>query len=273
MDRWLKEQFQRWKPAATWLRSQLPLAPKSALIAGSGVSAALSGELLWECPYAALPGFPRPTVEGHPGVIQLRLLGAEVVLVFGGRMHLYEGYELSEVVSPVVCAAILGIRWLILTNAAGSLSTAVEPGSIFLVRDVLNLSFQSLPVGWELRQHYHRCLCPRWRRRVRDRLAQQGYVCPEGTYAAVLGPSYETPAEVRMLQCIGADVVGMSTVHELQCATALGMTTLVLSVVTNWAAGLQPHPLSHAEVVSVLHRSSAALCRFLEIAFSTTQNG
>ncbi len=263
MSPWLQHQYERWAPVAAVLRQQLPWQPACALITGSGISTALPGEVLWEIPSAALPGFPRPSVEGHPGVVQVRRIAARPVLVFGGRVHLYEGYDVSEAVAPVVCAFLLGIRWLVLTNAAGALSLLLEPGKLLVVRDVLNFSFRSVPVGLEGRGFRSLQLCAEWRHRVREQLVRRGFCWPEGTYVAVLGPAYETPAEVRMLQLLGADAVGMSTVHELQCATALGMRTFAVSVITNWAAGLQQHPLNHAEVLARLEQVADPLRHLL----------
>lgn len=268
MNPWLERQCRRWEALAVALRRQLPQQPLCALIAGSGIGAALSGRVLWEAPCAAFPGFPCPSVEGHRGVIQLQRIAARPVLVFGGRVHLYEGYGVSDVVAPVVCAFLLGIHWLVLTNAAGSLVASIEPGMLLVLRDVLNCSFRAVPVGPEERSFRRLALCAEWRRRARARLARRGFCWPEGTYGAVLGPSYETPAEVRMLQLFGADAVGMSTVHELQCATALGMRTFGVSIVTNWAAGLQQHALSHAEVLAMLTQVARPLHQLLQAALA-----
>lgn len=223
---------------------------------------------LWRCPYTAVPGFPAPTVAGHSGILELRRIGRAWVLVFGGRFHLYEGYQVDEVVAPVVLASLLGIRWLVVTNAAGSVTHTYAPGDVLLLRDALNLSFRSLPMAGRCHISRHLFPHPEWRLRLRQRLEQLGVCCPEATYAAMLGPTYETPAEVRFLQRVGAEVVGMSTVHELQCAVALGIGALAFSVVTNWAAGLQSRPLSHAEVMETVGRAAPRLYRVVKAAFS-----
>lgn len=262
MVRWLEEQCRRWEAAAQKLRQVLPGEPRLALIAGSGVSEALPGICLAEIPYAELPDFPCPSVAGHPGVVELRRVGEVPVLAFCGRVHLYEGYSIEEVVAPVVLAALLRSRAIIMTSAAGAVSDAVAPGDILNVRAVLNVTFRSLPLVLG-RGHTLESL---WWHRVRQRLAAQGLCVPSGVYAAVLGPSYETPAEVRMLSRLGADVVGMSTAHELHCAGAVGMQVLAFSVVTNWAAGRSARPLSHCEVLHVLRHLAPRLRQVLEVA-------
>ncbi len=259
MPSWLEQLSARWKPVSEWLQRRLPLRVRRALITGSGIAEAVPGRRLWMCSYTDIPGFPQPSVAGHPGRVEVRWLEALPVLVFAGRCHVYEGASLEEVVAPVVVAWHLGVQALVLTNAAGSLTEAIEPGSIMLIRDVLNVTFRSLPVPREWRQLQVQCLSAPWRQRVRYRAAEHGIWCAEGVYAAVLGPSYETPAEVRMLRLCGADAVGMSTVHELVCATALGLHTLALSVLTNWAAGLQRQPLSHSDVLEMLQQVAPRL--------------
>jgi purine-nucleoside phosphorylase len=258
-------QHKQWEQTAEWLSRRFAYRPQLGLIAGSGISSALGrSELLWCCSYEEVPHFPRASVEGHPGELRLMRLGGRPVLVFAGRFHLYEGYTPQEVVAPVVVAWYLGVRALIVTNAAGALSPERRVGELVLLRGILDLTFRPLPVGaWGVTVGK---LCPEWRQRVRQRAAVQGILCSEGVYAGVVGPSYETPAEVRMLQSFGADVVGMSTVHELLCAAALQMRSFALSVVTNWAAGLAPVPLSHAEVLSTLSRVAEEVGHVLELA-------
>ncbi len=266
MEKWLEKCLRRWEPLAQRLRRSMPIEARVAMIAGSGIAAGLPGVSLWQCPYEELAGFPHPAVEGHPGVIELRRVGDIPVLVFCGRVHLYEGWTLQEVVAPVVVAAHVGVRAIVLTNAAGAISEAVTPGDVLSLRSVLNLTFRSLPIGERVQRFGLLCLEPEWRLRVRQRLACRGVCVPEGVYAAVLGPSYESPAEVRMLERLGADVVGMSTIHELQCATALGIATIAFSLVTNRAAGRQPHALSHEEVLRTAHGASPRLRCVLEAA-------
>ncbi|MCS6966898.1 MAG: purine-nucleoside phosphorylase [Candidatus Kapabacteria bacterium] len=267
MSGWITRQRWRWEPTVEWLRARLPELPQGALIMGSGGNVVLRDKPLWECPYATVPGLPVPSVAGHPGVLGMYWMGRCWVLVFVGRFHLYEGYRVEEVVAPVLISSMLGIRWLVVTNAAGSVTRTHAPGDILLVREALNLSFHSVPIEREQRDFHYLFLCPQWRRSLRLHLEGVGLRCAEATYAAVLGPAYETPAEAHMLRCIGADVVGMSTVHELQCATALGVATLAISTVTNWATGLHQQRLAHAEVLAVLSAAAPRLYRVIQAAF------
>ena len=264
---WLQRQRLHWSKLARWLRKQLPQRPHAAVILGSGLSGQALPAPLWQCRYAQLKGFPRSTVAGHSGELRLCRLSGMPVLLFLGRFHLYEGYRLEQVVAPVILGWLLGARAFVLTNAAGAVNPELAPGELVLVRDVLDFTFRPLPVNGEFRRHWSDCFLPHeWRRAVRDRLGTQGIACVEGTYAAMIGPMYETPAEIRFLRVAGADVVGMSTVHELACAVALGCPVLVLSLVTNAASGNRAAPLTHAEVLSVARQSARRLWQCVELA-------
>jgi purine-nucleoside phosphorylase len=264
---WLQRQRLHWSELARRLREQLPQQPHAAVILGSGLGGQALPAPLWQCRYEELEGFPRSTVAGHSGELRLCRLSGIPVLLFLGRFHLYEGYRLEQVVAPVILGWLLGARAFVLTNAAGAVNPELAPGELVLVRDVLDFTLRSLPVDGEFRRHYSCCFLPHtWRRAVRECIGAQGIACVEGTYAAMLGPMYETPAEIRFLRFAGADVVGMSTVHELACAVALGCPVLVLSLVTNAASGNRAAPLTHAEVLSVAQQSARQLWRCVEIA-------
>jgi purine-nucleoside phosphorylase len=218
-----------------------------AVVLGSGWSPAAHGigELRVEVPFAEVPGFVPAAVPGQLGVVRSVRCGGVNVLCFLGRLHAYEGHPLDRVVHGVRTAAAAGCGTIVLTNASGGLRQGLQPGQAVLISDHLNLTGRSPLIGprfVDLTDLYS----PRLRRAARD-------VDPsleEGVYAAMPGPSYETPAEVRMLRALGADLVGMSTVHEAIAARAEGMEVLGLSLVTNLAAGLSGEKVSHQEVVA-----------------------
>jgi len=219
--------------------------------------------------YRDIPGFPEPTVVGHAGELVAGRLGGRDVLVQSGRFHLYEGHDASTSALPVRMAAALGIDVVLLTNAAGGIRRTFRPGTLMLIADTLNLTFRSPLIGpvsgqearfpdmsspWD----------PTLRELAREVAAAHGVALEEGVYAGVLGPSYETPAEIRMLDRLGADAVGMSTVAELIAARAAGLRCLGISTITNMAAGLSAAPLSHAEVMEAAAVVSADLGRLVE---------
>jgi purine-nucleoside phosphorylase len=218
-----------------------------AIVLGSGWSPAIAalGSPTAALPQAELPGFAPPTAVGHVGEVLSVRIGERRVLVLAGRVHAYEGQDLAHLVRPVLAACAAGARVVVLTNAAGGLRADMEVGQPVLISDHLNLTARSPLVGpqfVDLTDAYS----PRLRALAREcdpRLA-------EGVYAGVPGPHYETPAEIRMLRVLGADLVGMSTVHETIAARAAGAEVLGVSLVTNLAAGITGEPLSHAEVLA-----------------------
>jgi purine-nucleoside phosphorylase len=241
-------------------------APRIALVLGSGLSAlAETFSDPVSIPYREIAGMPQAGVAGHPGQLVLGLLDGVPVVAMQGRLHPYEGHALHEVVLGVRLMARLGAGSLIATNAAGGLDPALEPGALLAIRDHINLTGQNCLVGAN-----DAALGPRFpdmsaaydpglRAHAQAAAGQLGIVLHEGVYAGVLGPSYETPAEVRMLRMLGASVVGMSTVQEVIAARHLGLRVLGLSCVTNLAAGLSQHALTHREVEATARASSASL--------------
>ena len=206
---------------------------------------------------------------GHAGRFVAGRLGKRYVLVQAGRYHVYEGHPDSVVVAPVRTVAALGVTTLILTNAAGGIDTTLEPGDLVLLDDHINFMFRH-PLMGPVQPREERFpdmsgpYDPELRAVARAAALDLGVALTEGVYAAVTGPSYETPAEVRMLGRLGAHVVGMSTVPEATVAAALGLRCLAFSMVTNKAAGLSTEPLSHAEVMEVGAQAGARLGRLLE---------
>lgn len=221
--------------------------------------------------YATLPGFPEPTVAGHPGRLLFGTWGECKVLAFCGRVHLYEGYSAPEVAFPVRLAAILGARTMIVTNVAGGLAPTHAVGEIVVIRDHINLTGASPLSGpnderlgprfVDMTEPYTPAL-----RQLAARVSQEhfGASLREGVYAAMPGPSYETKAEVRMLHTLGADLVGMSTVHEVIAARHAGLDVLGLAMVANPAAGVRDTPLRHEDVTSAGAAGAARMGELLE---------
>jgi len=226
-----------------------------AVVLGSGWGDAVAalGEMRQEVPAANLPGFAAPTVEGHGGSLASLAAGDKRVLLFKGRVHLYEGHSPHAVVHGIRVAEAAGCGAVILTNAAGGLNPANPPGSPVLISDHINmtgLSPLSGPPPLPPRNVRFVDLTEAYSLRLRDLARQVDPQVAEGVYAGLCGPHFETPAEIRMLATVGADMVGMSTVLECIAARHLGMEVLGVSLVTNLAAGLSGQPLDHEEVLS-----------------------
>jgi len=239
------------------LRERIPERPDVFLVLGSGLSGLAEGvSEAVSIPIHEIPGFPEPGVAGHAGRLVSGWVEGKGVLFQAGRFHFYEGHAPGVVVAPVRLAAHLGARTVILTNAAGSISPELSPGSILLLDDHINLMGRHPLVGPvvdgeerfpEMSAPYD----PELQSLALELAREKGIPLSKGTFAAVLGPSYETPAEIRFLRRAGADAVGMSTVPEAITARALGMRVLAFSLITNQAAGLGPGPLHHDEVLEM----------------------
>ena len=255
--------------AARALREKIGEPPDVLLVLGSGLGAlAESVDDAVEVSFDELPGFPAARVEGHAGKYLCGTVEGVRVLVQAGRLHAYEGHPMELVVLPTRIAVELGVRTIVLTNAAGGIHRQLDAGSLMLIEDHINLLGRNPltgPVqGDEVRfpdmsQPYD----PELRALARDAAMKEGIPLIEGTYAAVLGPSYETPAEVRMLRTMGADAVGMSTVPETITARASGLRVLGFSMVTNKGSGLSLETLDHADVVAVGRRAGRELEKIL----------
>ena len=230
--------------------------PAVAIVLGSGLGF-LADEVrdALRIRYADIPGFPEPGVAGHKGELVAGLLEKVPVLVQAGRFHLYEGHDAATAALPVRVFARLGVKTLIVTNAAGGIRPTFRSGTLMLIADHINLMFRNPLVGpvLEGEERFPDMSDPydRELRTLAREAAREGHVAlEEGVYVGLLGPSYETPAEVRMLARLGADAVGMSTVPEVIAARALGIRCLGFSIVTNPASGLTAQPLSHQEVLA-----------------------
>jgi purine-nucleoside phosphorylase len=255
---------------AARLEERLPGRAEVLLVLGSGLSGLADAvQDAVEIPFSELPGFPLPTVAGHAGRFLAGRLAGRKVLVQAGRFHLYEGHAPWVVCGPVRVAHRLGVRRLVLTNAAGGVDRRLEPGSLMLLEDHLSFGPTSLlaePCG-EPDSRVRDMSAPYDAQLARAALAaaaELGIPLARGVYAGVLGPSYETPAEIRALAKVGADAVGMSTIPEVVVARSLGMACLAISLITNHAAGVAGGPLSHDEVVQVGRAAGSRLGALLE---------
>jgi purine-nucleoside phosphorylase len=231
-----------------------------AVVLGSGWAAAADelGDVVAEVPMASLPGFRPPVVPGHGGTVRSVLIGSRRVLVFLGRTHLYEGRGVAALAHGVRTAGAAGVRTVLLTNAAGGLRQGMRPGQPVIISDHLNLTGRSPLTGANFVD-----LTDLYSPRLRALAAEIDPTLEEGVYAQLPGPHFETPAEIRMLRTLGADLVGMSTVLEAIAARAADLEVFGLSLVTNLAAGMTGAPLDHAEVLAEGRASASRLGRLL----------
>lgn len=257
--------------AVGFLETRVAARPRVAVVLGSGLGA-FAAELddRTEIPYASIPHWPRSTAIGHAGKLVIGSLGGFPVAVMAGRVHLYEGYTQAQVVFGVRVLAKLGVRTFVFTNAAGGINPAYGRGGLVLISDHINLQGSNPLTGPN-----DDSLGPRFpdmseaylaelRKVAKEVASGLGITLGEGVYAAMLGPSYETPAEIRYLRAIGADLVGMSTVPEVIVANHMGARVLAISCVTNMAAGILPRKITHAEVLETGEMVRGKLVEFLK---------
>ncbi len=247
----------RARRAAEYVKGRLAdRQPETALVLGSGLGAVAESIVQpVTIEYSEIPDFPVSTVPGHAGRIVMGELEGQEVMVFQGRFHYYEGYSMEDVVLPVRVMALLGVRNLILTNAAGGINTSFEPGDLMCIRDHIKLTGLSPlrgpnidefgPRFNDMSDAYSREL----RSIIQEAAARPGTKLQQGVYAYMTGPSFESPAEIQMLRTLGADAVGMSTVPEVIVAAHAGIRAAGISTITNMAAGILDQPLSHEEVM------------------------
>lgn len=258
--------------AADYIAGQISFKPQIGLILGSGLG--VLADLIEHAitiRYEDIPHFPVSTVEGHAGELVIGQVKGKDVLMMKGRFHLYEGYSTSVVTFPIRVMKKLGIETLIVTNAAGGINTSYEPGDLVVLSDHINMTGGNPLIGPndavlgvrfpDMSEAYSR----RLRSMAKQIAAEQQIVLREGVYAGLLGPTYETPAEIRMLRVLGADVVGMSTVAEVIAARHAGIEVLGFSCVSNMAAGILDQPLSHEEVMETTEKVKA---KFLDLVLS-----
>ena len=256
--------------AASVMTERAGLQPRVGVVLGSGLGAvadAVAGGTVID--YADLPGFPRPTVAGHGGRVVVGRVGEVPVAVLQGRAHVYEGGDLEAIRTPIRALRAAGAEILVLTNAAGSLRAEIGPGQLMLITDHINLSGVNVLAGPNdeeigprfpsLRDAYD----PELRGQLHAAAEELGIPLSEGVYLAVSGPSFETPAEIRAFASLGADAVGMSTVHETAVARHAGLRVAAVSAITNLAEGMQPEPLSHEQTLRDAQKAADALAPLL----------
>ncbi|MEN8243624.1 MAG: purine-nucleoside phosphorylase [Thermodesulfobacteriota bacterium] len=251
--------------ATAYLNQCIPAAPAIGTITGSGLGAIVEKMTdLIRIDYADIPHFPVSTVPGHAGEVIVGRLAGRRLFVLSGRVHYYEGHGIDAVVFPTKVMAALGIKAMVVTNAAGAINKGFYPGDVVAITNHVDLMRDIALVFPEPRDVYD----PMLRERLRLAAEEQGIALKQGVYAAVSGPSYETPAEIKALQVIGADMVGMSTVPEAKEASKMGMKVLGISFITNPAAGLGQNPLSHQEVMETSAHHLPTLKRLIETFFA-----
>ncbi len=265
------DDYDRVSAAAAAVKARVPDIPETAIVLGSGLggfAARLSGATTIPC--AELPHWPMPGVAGHEGRFTVGTLHGRAVVALAGRCHAYEGHEPSEVAFAVRALGLSGVKRLILTNAAGGIRTSFDPGALMVIDDHVNLTGRNPLVGRNDDRLGPRfpdmtdVYSPRLRALADQAGRDRGVALVHGVYAGVLGPSYETPAEIRYLRTIGADAVGMSTVLEAIAARHMGLEVLGISCISNMAAGVRSAPLSHADVLATAARVADRFAALLE---------
>jgi purine-nucleoside phosphorylase len=267
----MSDYFEKVSETTSWLRERASTPPHVGVVLGSGLGD--FADTLAESqafPYAEIPHWPAAAVVGHTGKLVIDTLAGRRVAALAGRVHYYEGHDLGTVTFAVRALGRLGVRTLILTNAAGGINVAFKPGTLMLMDDHINLMGSNPLVGTNDERFGPRFpdMTTVYSRRLRDiafdAARQRRLGLAHGVYAAMHGPSYETPAEIRFLRTIGADAVGMSTVPEAIVARHMGMEVLGISCITNPAAGVLPEPLVHDEVMEVARQVRAEFASLLE---------
>jgi purine-nucleoside phosphorylase len=250
--------YERAQEATRLIRARTSADVPVAIVLGSGLGA-FAEDLTeaTEIPYGEIPGFAHATVEGHAGRLVIGKAGEITVAAMQGRFHLYEGYSLEDVTFPIRVLKLLGVRTLVLTNAAGSLNVEFTPGSLMVISDHLNLLCDN-PLRGENDERFGprfpdmtTVYSPDLQNIVIDEGSAMGLELRRGIYAALSGPSYETPAEIHMVRTLGADAVGMSTVPEAIVARHMGMDVVGISCITNLAAGVSNRPIDHGQVMKI----------------------
>ena len=257
--------------AKRYIQGHTDKRPSIGLVLGSGLGA-FADELTnrIDIPYADIPGWPHSTAVGHAGKLVIGSLGGLTVVVMAGRAHAYEGYAMHQVTYGVRALQAIGVRSMVFTNAAGGINLALDRGGLVLISDHINLQGTNPLMGPnddalgprfpDMSEAYSK----EYRAKALQVASELGIPMTEGVYAAMLGPSYETPAEIRFLRTIGADVVGMSTVPEVIVANHMGMKCLGISCVTNMAAGILPQKINHEEVLETGAMVRDTLVKFLK---------
>ncbi len=266
-------EFEKAEKAAEYIKSRVSLRPEIGLILGSGLGfLANNVENASVLEYSEIPNFPTSTVEGHEGKMVIGRLFGKNVLALKGRFHVYEGYPPSDVAFPIYVMKLLGVERLVITNSSGGINTDFKPGDVVLIRDVINFAFRNPLIGKnderfgvrfpDMSQVFDK----NWMEALKNKLKEQGKEIKEGVYIWTLGPSYETPAEIKAFAKLGADMVGMSTVPEVIACAHVGIKVLGLSCITNMAAGILDEPLKHEDVIRVANMVKDKFARIVREA-------
>ena len=263
----MEDIYSKAQAALTAILNRSLVGPRIGIILGSGLGAFASQVMdAVAIPYAEIPHFPQSTVAGHSGKLVLGTIGGVPVAVMQGRVHAYEGYPIDQVTFPTRVLGLLGCRTLIVTNAAGGIRANIPQGSLVAISDQINLTgtnaatgpneprFACAPGAGQRFFDMTTAYSPALRKLAQAEAARQNMPLTEGVYLAVLGPSFETPAEIRAFRTLGADLVGMSTVHEVIIARHMGIEVLGISLVTNMAAGVTGEAIHHDDVMEVGRR-------------------
>lgn len=267
--------IKRINSAVEYIKTKTNRTPKIAAVLGSGLGIyveKLDDKII--IPYYEIPGFHQTTVAGHEGQLVFGKTHGIDVLIMQGRYHVYEGHELSEVVFPIRVMGALGVNNLILTNASGGINSQYSPGDLVIIEDQVNMTGKNPLVGKniddlgprfpDMTEVFNKKLISN----IKEAYNQMSLKIQTGTYMGVLGPSYETPAEIKMLRTLGGDLVGMSTVHEAICANHMGINVAGISCVTNMAAGMGDAKLTHEDVKEV---AKIAMNNFAELLNKSIQ--
>lgn len=255
------------------IREKTDFVPEVGLILGSGLgdyADRIENKII--IPYSELPEFPVSTVAGHAGQFVLGEINGRKVIAMQGRVHYYEGYTQRQITMPVRIMKNLGVDKMIITNAAGGVNTEFKPGTLMMINDHINLSGRNPLIGPSPEEFGARfpdmttVYAKKYRENLRKLALEEGITLEEGVYMMMSGPSYETPAEVRMVRALGGDAVGMSTVPEAIVCSQMGISVLGISCITNCAAGILDQPLNHAEVVETADRVKTEFVKVVDIA-------
>ncbi len=258
--------------AADYVKARVSHRPTVGLVLGSGLGAfAQTLEEAVRIPYSEIPDFPQPTVEGHSGAFVFGKKQGKTVVVLEGRLHFYEGFTQQELTLPIRVLAAIGVKTLVLTNAAGGVNLNFAPGDLMLIADHINYSGANPLIGPNLEAFGPRfpdvsdLYTAALRKEIRRQAEKVGLPVQQGVYLMYSGPNYETPAEIRMFRGFGADAVGMSTVPEALVSGHCGMQVVGVSCITNMAAGVLPVKLNHAEVMETASRVQDKFYRLVEL--------
>ena len=263
--------YEKAQQSAEFIRSHTTKRPKIAVVLGSGLGN-LTADFTEteELPYRDIPHFPVSTVEGHKGALLAGKLGEKEVYALEGRFHFYEGYSMKEVCYPFYVLKLLGVEQVVLTNACGGINRSFAPGTLMLITDFINMMGTHPLIGPNDERFGPRFpdMTEAYPHRLREKAHQAagalGFACKEGVYAIFPGPCYETAAEIRAYEHLGADAIGMSTVPEVIAANYLGMAVLGIACITNMATGIARERHSHREVLRIANESSQKLCALVE---------